>query len=324
MKPTRNVHRWAWVCALALGAGAVWAQDGRPLPLPEAVRIALANGPRLRYSGTRIVEFRAGSEFKRHVEFVRRDGERTRIEFPPDSEFAGQIIVENSEQRRHYLPDTNEILMLPARREEAFERLKGMLQLVRQGQLQVQVVPGGPIAGFRTQSATLADRNGNPVQRLWIDPRSGMILKREIFDRVGTRVGSFEFTNVQLAPIFRPNEFDIARRGARQVTPEMQMRRMANQAGLPAATLPADSGWELESARLLRLGGEPVLAQTYLGRTARLSLFIVKDRVDERRIRSLAGQDFNVELWVTNGVTYALVGSVPKPDLAAIARRMNR
>lgn len=305
---------------LLLLSVAAQAQDA----LPEALRAALANGPRLRYSGTRIVEFKVGSEVTRHIEFVRRDGERTRIEFPPDSEFAGQVIVEDGDRRRHFMPDTNEILMLPARREEAFERLRGMLQLVRQGQLKVEAAPGGTVAGFNTESVALMDASGNVVQRLWINPRSGMILKREMFDRVGTRVGYFEFTKAELAPIFRPNEFDLARRGAREVTPEMQMRRLAQQAGLPAATIPADSGYRLESARLLRLGGEPVLAQTYLGRAARLSLFVVKNRVDERRIRTLAGQDFNVQIWTAGNVTYALVGSVPRPQLAAIARSMNR
>ncbi|MCO5295487.1 MAG: hypothetical protein M9921_01385 [Fimbriimonadaceae bacterium] len=320
MSPTRTLKLGAAFGAFCALAGTVSAQGA----LPEALRNAMANGPKLRYSGTRIVEFKVGSEVTRHVEFVRRDGERTRIEFPPDSEFAGQVIVEDGNRRRHFMPDTNEILTLPARREEAFERLRGMLQLVRQGQLKVEASPGGPVAGFRTQSVALSDPNGNVVQRLWIDPRSGMILKREIFDRVGTRLGFFEFTTVQLEPIFRPNEFDLSRRGAREVTPEMQMRRLAKQSGLPAATLPADAGFQLESARLLRLGGEPVLAQTYLGRTARLSLFIVRNRVDERRIRTLAGQDFNVQIWTANNVTYALVGSVPKPQLAAIARSMNR
>ena len=312
----------ATLCAFAACA-LVGAQPGRAPVLPVSLRAALANGPRLSYSGTRIVEFRVGAELKRHVEIVRRDGDRSRIEFPRDSEYAGQVIIEDGDNRRQFLPDTNEILVLPARREEAFERLRAMVESVRSGQLMLLAAPGGVLAGFRTEMVSVKDHDGNLVQRLWVDPRSGMILKREMFDRVGTRVGYFEFMTAQLNPRFRPEEFQMQRRGAQEISPEMQLRRLARAAGLPLKLIPAQHGFRLESVRVMRMAGEPVLVQSYVGRNARLSLFTLKGHVDPARIRRLAQGDFRIHVWSDKDTTFALAGDLSPEQLAALARRMN-
>lgn len=318
-----GTSRWIPValafCVCALGS----AQPARGGNLPASLRIAIANGPALSYSGTRVVEFRVGAELKRHVEFVRRNGQLTRIEFPRESEYAGQVIVEDGNQRRQYLPDSNEILVLPARREEAFDRLRAMMGAIRGGEVKVAANPGGPVAGFRTEAVAVRDLAGNPLQRLWIDPASGMILKREIFDRVGTRVGFFEFSGVQLNPQFRPEEFEIQRRGAAVVSPEMQLRRMARTSGLPVKLIPTGQGFRLESARVVRMAGEAVLVQTYVGSSGRLSLFTLKGDVDPAQARRLAQGDFNVHVWKEGGTTFALVGDLTPQQLAALARRMN-
>lgn len=309
--------------AAACAAGSV-AQGARPAKnMPASLRAAISQGPRLAYSGTRIVEFRVGDALKHHVEIVRRRGDQTRIEFPAGSDYEGQIIVEDAEQRRQYLPDSNEILLLPARREEAFDRLKAMMGAIRSGQVRVSATPGGPVAGFRTEMVAVSDLDGNPLQRLWIDPISGMILKREMFDRVGTRVGFFEFRNAELNPRFRPEEFQIQRRGADEVSPEMQLHRLARSSGLPAKLIPAGQGFRLESVRLARLANQSVLVQAYVGRNGRLSLFALKGPVDRQQIRRLAQGDFNVHVWSADGATFALAGDLSPVQLAALARRMN-
>lgn len=314
----------SWLGVLILAAASVaGAQAGRGGNMPASLRAAIAHGPGLAYSGTRTVEFRVGASLQRHIELVRRKGDLTRIEFPKGSEYEGQIIVEDAEQRRQYLPDTNEILLLPARREEAFDRLKAMMGAIRSGQVRVSASPGGLVAGFRTEMVAVSDLDGNPLQRLWIEPNSGMILKREMFDRVGTRVGFFEFRNAELNPRFRPEEFQIQRRGADEVSPEMQLRRLARSSGLPVKLIPAGQGFRLESVRLQRLAAQSVLVQAYVGRNGRLSLFTLKGAVDRQQIRRLAQGDFNVHVWSEEGATFALVGELSPVQLAALARRTN-
>lgn len=242
-----------------------------------------------------------------------RDGLRTRVEFPTDGPFAGQIIVDDEKERRHYLPGPNQVRVLPARREEGLQKLRA---LVRDGGITTE--PGDRIAGYSTVEVTARDKAGNLLQRLAIEPESGMVLRRRIYDATGTEIGGFVFTKVDLSPAaFAPSMFKIERRGANVITPYDQLRTLAKQTGYPAASIPPSSGFRLDAVRQVKFPEGKVLAQNYVGPGGRVSLYELQAAVSPARLRRQGGRVLNTLSWMANGTTFVLVG--PQDD-ATLAR----
>lgn len=335
MRLSPAVLRLAIVLVLGLTLTCVvWGQPRRPL---EGQRPAAAQMTRLfnrfpilkkmldahaslRYSGLRVVEMRIGPDRQRNTEIVLRDGLLQRTEFTSDSPNAGQIIIENGRMRRHYFPDTNEVQVLPARGDEAMARYRGLLMQVVEGQIKVEVEPGGEIAGRSTQLVEFTDSRGNPLQKLWVDSDSGMLVKRELYDAVGTRIGFFEFQRINFRPTIAADDFEIKRRGAALVTLDDQIRRMSRNLGFQPVRIPDGSGFELDGVRAIDVGGSRALMQTYSGEKGRFSLYQLNGNVDHQRLRRLAGgSNLSVFTWQTGGRTLALIGELTPRELERLA-----
>jgi outer membrane lipoprotein-sorting protein len=272
----------------------------------------------LTYSGRRTVEFRVGAERVRHVEIVLRNGWQSRTEFEPGTPNAGQIIVENRERRWHFFPETNEIHVLPPRRDGVLLRLGQMLR----ARIRIEESPGGEVAGLRTRQLAFVDPRGNVIQRLWIHPPSAMVVRRELFDLVGTRIGAFEFTRVNFQPSFAPEDFRILRQGATMVTLPEQIRRVARRLGLQPHRLPEAEPYSLEAVRPMNLAGRRLMAQMYIGERGRLTLFQVAGELDGDLVRQLARPGLGSRTWRRQGATFLLVGDVGQAELDRLAERM--
>lgn len=301
--------------------------DDRGSPHPEfdaappVLRKALFGGHRLHYIGTRIVDFRRNGVTTHHAETITRAGNFVRIDFPEGSPQSGQVIVENSRERRHYFPDKNEIHILPPRHDEAFERLK---RLVSKGTL--STMAGQPVAGLHTEQVVVSDKDGNVVERLFIHPESGMILKRQLFDAVGTPVGGFEFISIEMDPQIDPAVFKLRRNGATILTPVDLLERTARKSGFSAAALPPSTGFRLEGSVVRKLHGTDVLQENYGGPFgARLTLFQLKTSISPDRLRQYADrQDYQFVYWHADGNTFVLVGSVDTPTLLQVAGPLSK
>lgn len=244
----------------------------------------------------------------RHEELVMREGPRTRIEFPPGSAYTGQVIVEDAQERRHFLPKQNQVRVLPVRRDEGLQRLRA---LIRDGLLTTE--PGERIAGYATVEVTAKDAAGNVVQRLSIEPDSGMVLRQRHYDATGTEIGGFVYSKVDLSPnTFAPNLFKIDRRGAKLVTPYDSLKSLAKKSGYSPVSLPPSSGFRLDSARLVDMPEGRVLAQNYVGPGGRVSLYQLRAAVSPARLRRQGGRVLHTLSWPAGGVTYVLVG--PQDD----------
>lgn len=284
--------------------------------VPPALRLAVRKQPNLRFSGTRMVEQFIGAERQRHTEYVLRDGSRTRTWFPNGSPYAGQVIVENLRQRQHYFPGRNEIRVGPAKREEAFGRL---LKMVASGEIKFGTESGGNIAGRSSTLVSIKERS-NVVQKLWIDVETGLILRRDLFDLVGARVGSYEFTEVDFKPSLQASDFELERKGARIVTPRDEAKALAKRIGITAYTLPETEEFGLDSARVLRGAQLPVLHQAFSRNLSYVSLFQAKGRVELPMTKRVAKEGVEVHTWVAGGNTFALVGNLTSTELKRLAR----
>lgn len=300
------------------------SQDrGRPEMLP-IMRKAIRAMQELRYTGTREVQFRKGAEAKRHMEQVIRDGPNSRTEFPPGSPFAGQVIVETGRERYHYFPDLKEVHVQPARRKEMMSRLFDIkFMRGRDKGVKLSTAQGPVVAGIRTEQVVFSTGSGSVIQRVHIDPRSGVVLKREMFDHAGAPVGGFEFTRINLnPPPFDPRIFRIHVPGAKWLRQEDLAARLSKQNGFLFLTFPGSEQLVLENSRLFDIERIPVLAQMYNSPKGRISLFQIKGDIEPQRLRRFARGEFNTHAWKFQGRNFVLVGEQDAAELQRLAKRL--
>ena len=288
--------------------------------VPAVFLKAVRNANTLRYSGERVVEFQRGPNRKVHIEYVMRDGQNSRVTFPDDSDFAGQIIVENSQERLHYFPKRNEIEVLPTKREDAFIRLK--IWVGHKNQTRLSSARGEPVAGRATEVGIVADQNGNVVQRLWVDSQTGLVLKRELLDAGGARMGAYEFRQVDYNPVIHPGDFTIVHRGAVRVTLADRVTRVAREHKMAVVMLPPNSGFTLDSVNFRQVAGKEVMHESYTASRGRLSLFQVAGVADLSGFQRRGEHELQFYGWVMNGRSFALVGNSSLADLRRLARTL--
>ncbi len=286
--------------------------------LPILLR-AIKAQPSLRYTGTYTTEFKQGANRVRHQEIITRDGVWYRIDFPNDSQFAGQVIVENQTTRLHYYPITNEIMQQPPRHGEAWERVAN---LANNKKFVLRSAPGEMIAGYRTEQLEVSDIQGNLVQRLFIEPGSGVIMKRQLFDLVGTQIGFFEFSQIDMNAKVDASTFVIKRKNAKIVTPMLQLERIAKRRGFPFRYLPPSSGFLLEGSSFRNFAGVEGLVETYLNGKVRLWIYLLKAPIDPERLRNAGGKNLHVYSFEAGGETTVLMGNVDDPALIRFASMM--
>lgn len=261
------------------------------------------------------MEFRTSSQPRRHVEYILRDGPRSRVWFPDDSPYARQIIVEKAGQRMHYFPATREIQKSAARGEGTYSRL---VQMIRDREWRVAVGRGGPIAGIQTRVATITDMSGSVVQRLWVDPRSGMVLRRDLYDAAGGRVGFFQFQNVSFNPTVKPGDFVIDRPG-RYVFLRDKVTDLSRRTGLLPYKVGRNRGYDLTAVHLLQPNGKhPTLVQTYRGTNGFVSLFQTTGPINAKRLARMAAGRYQTYTWRQDGSNFALVGDLGVAELRRI------
>lgn len=302
---------------VVLGLGALaFAQDASTQAFDLLKRV-VDGSSQVDYSGKRVIEFKVGPDMKAHTELVLRSAGRTRIDFPQGSSLSGQVIVEVPDRREHYFPDTNEIRILPPRRQDAVERLKFFVD--ERSRFKFDVTSGGRVAGRTTQMITVSDTKGNKLQELWVDEQKPMVLKRTMFDPVGTLVGQFEFVSIDFEPRIPRDAFRIRRRGATYVTIEQYAERLAKEKGFAPALLNEGQA-KLEFAEMRQFMGKDVFVQVYEYAGKRVTLFQVEKNLDTSRLGR--GRNVAVHSWTFNGRSYALVAELPKSKLEELSRRV--
>lgn len=309
---------FATMAALA-GLGVLAIAQDAPSRAFDLLRRVVDGSNQVDYSGKRVIEFKVGPDMKAHTELVLRSQGRTRIDFPQGSSLSGQVIVEVPDRREHYYPDTNEIRILPPRRQDAVDRLKFFVD--EKSRFKFDVANGGRVAGRNTQMITVSDSKGNKLQQLWIDDQKPMVLKRTMFDPVGTLVGQFEFVTIDFEPRIPRDAFRIRRRGATYVTVEQHAERLAKEKGFAPALL-REGQAKLEFAEMRQFMGKDVFVQVYEYDGKRLTLFQVENDLDTSRLGQ-RGRRVQVHSWTSSGRSYALVGELAKSKLEELARKVS-
>ena len=285
--------------------------------LPEVLLRAVMAASSIRLTGRRVVDQKVQGQLVRHEENVLRAGVRTRIWFPPDSKFAGQIIVDNGTFRWRYNPRNQQVNQEPSQRDDTLARLVGPNNRLLAPR--VELADGGMVAGVPTTLARIKNKQGATIQALYIDPKTGAVLKRVGYDKNGEEVANYEFTSVNYNPTVGASDFDPPRTVKPIVTPDATLKRMANRAGLPALTLRPGQGFQLMNSNLAMRANVQVLHEVYLGPSGRVSVFLLRAQIDPARLLEGAGRLMNAVSTQVNGVTVVLVGPYSREYLQRLA-----
>ncbi len=285
--------------------------------LPEALSRAMRMSLSLKYSGERRVELRLGAERIRNFETIWKDGSNRRIEYDDRSSFKGQIIVEKGKKRLQFFPDRNEIHVSGGSRDEALHRLMESVKMAVREKWIIAAHDSEVIAGIKTQKISMTKANGQVAQNLWIDPRSGLILKRELFDSAGTVQGFYEFTRVNLRPSIRSQDFEIRVPGAKVLTPNDLAMKLMNQHGFTKLFLASGEGRELDSARVISDG--KVLILHYSTPNGILSFIQKQGKPDMRLLERARREGETVFAWDRGKTSFILVGRQTEAELRALS-----
>jgi hypothetical protein len=301
--------------------GESWRSDPS---IPAVLVKAIDDQNSEHYEGRLTREFERGPQNLKHDEIVFRDGPLTRIEFPTGSKYSGQIIVENVRERRYYMPDKNEIYIFPSRREENFVRLTGLARRADRRKIFLSEAPGERIAGISTEQVVVRDLAGTVTQRMFIDPRSGVVLKREVFDALGRETGYFVFTQINLRPgRFEASLFRLERPGARVVTAEDTLREVAAREGFTPVNFGPSTGYRLEAARVANIEQDRVLVESFVSKRGRLTLFELRSAVSPERLKRVAHGEVQVYSWEKDGKWFVLFGPRTEGELVQLAQTLS-
>lgn len=314
---------WGLTAGIALGQGVPAGPRRMPRDnsnLPPILRKVLKAQRNLKFQGRRVVTIRREGIPSSFEDLVWQDGRSTRVEFPPGSTRSGQIIVDTKGQRMHYFPADHEIEVSKSRG----SGLPGGNMGAFSKRPEAQFVLGGTdlVAGIPCQVVDGEGPLGGKL-RLWIDPQSGMLLRRENYDRKGALVAGFEFKQIEIGVDIPPPTFSLEVPSAKIVTSAQRLERIARQHGFDPMNLPEPSPFNLDGGRFMKAAGKEAFVQMYSGPGGRFSLFRVKGQVDPTELQRKA-KGLRSLTWERNGQTFALVGDVDESTLRTVAQQFGK
>lgn len=280
---------------------------------PSFIQFAINQQSKLVYRGTRTVQLHTRNGFVSRVELVIRSGAKERIEYPSGSPYSGQIIVNDGSLTRHYNPRRMTIDQKPSPNQFGF--LRSIITRYRRSPESVQIESGSSIANQPTTLVTLLDLSGVPTQRLWLDNRTGAILKRIGYDTSGNEVAGFTYSQISYGGSFPASTFELNVSGAKIEKPIQNLKRLSRNFGIDAIELPESSGFSLVSCNIAKRAGHRFLVQVYSGTRGPLSLFIVKGPVNGATLRAKAAARSNVSVTKWGELSVVMIGNYPEQEL---------
>ena len=307
-------------------ASVVMAQSpkgAQKLNMPPELKEALEKSKTLKFSGIRTVMVIRAGQVESHNEYVTKDGANLRIEFAKGSAYAGQIIVETSDERKHFFPDRNEIREYPSFGKRQFEGVRSMFRSPRGGSSHIDTSNGGVIAGLHCTKYQVSDKFNNPIVQVFIEPSSGMLVKRVLFDPTGNIAGSYEFVSVNLNPNIQKSAFKIYRKGAKVIRPIDELRKQGATLGMPALSLNRTSGYKLESVYVREVKGSKVIVQNYGKEDSRITVFMTKSELNPSDLKRYNRGELSSSIRTLNGLTIVVMGDQSEERLRDLSNLLS-
>lgn len=299
--------------------GGGFGRQNRPPMGPEGQRLAriVAAQATLKFSGERITVIRVGPTETRDIERIWQDSPRQRVEVMPGSTNAGQIIVTSGPRRRHYFPSRNEIVEKPSRLDNPLQRIMFLMQ---DGRRKVRVQPDGTreVAGIDASGLAVFDGKA-PIARFWFDPKSLLVLRREMYDPGGRLIASMEYTRVNFTPRFDESDFVLNRPGATVIKIEDVLRAKSREAGVDLHMIQPNGAFRLDSVELIDAAGLKAVKQSYTSEIGRVTLFVMRERISPERVQRFANGLVASQVIRRGDDWLLLVGDIPPEQMDRLA-----
>lgn len=275
-----------------------------------------------------------------------------RFVYSAPTHYRGWIILQVGEEQWTYVPQKNEVLQgaphIPASRAPAAK-----FSLLSRNYL-LHVAPRATrIADRKAYELSMMSRStGRPLHRIWIDPYTGIVLRREDLRPDGTYAFVSYYSEIQFNPTFPKNLFSVAqlakpgarflhmgepRRGAQAAAamrlPVSKIRTALGGAAIVPKKLGRyvlQSAWIMPGAPTLEIHYSDGLKALSLSESVRTSRYpttvpgshpVIFARGEVGRGARRHG--FNLLNWDTARLNLTLVGDVSMQALAAYAREVN-
>jgi len=294
-----------------------FAQD-KPAQAPPIVQKYFQSLGHQRFIGTRLSESRVDGRWIRNTETITVNGQNIRIDFSAESHNANETIIEAKSKRTHYFFNRKEAEVSNIRRDESSGRLRRSLQHGTQG---LVVQAGGSIAGRATDLVVLNSPESRPLLRMWIDSSTGVLLKREAYDRKGERISSMEYSKINYFPRLTGKEFSIDNKQITIFTQTDKLARICESEGIPLFVLKAQ-GFELEGTRAMKVAGQPAVMQLYVNGDARLSLFVVKGSVPPST-RASSRANLHHYFWKVGDTSLGMISELTENQLRELSSHVS-
>ncbi len=309
------------VGALLLWTAAGLAQaQGAPDALHWLRKIYQAT-EKLSYTGTFVYQQGERSETSRITRRADSSGGMERLEV---LDGLPREVVRTRDEIRCYLPDSQTIKVDRRRDQRGFPALLPAQVNGLTEHYTITVGETARIAGFDCQAIVLAPKDELRYgYKLWADAQTGMLLKARAFNRAGTTVEQFTFTQLEIGYVSRE------RLRPRHAT---QNWRVEQSAVAPANL--AEAGWNVhadlpgfhkvvEIRRMLR-DANPVSQVVYSDGLAAVSVFIepMAGRTEPARIGLATIGAVNVYTREVANHLVTVVGEAPAASVQRIGNRV--
>ncbi|MDI9641660.1 hypothetical protein QPK87_17745 [Kamptonema cortianum] len=251
-------------------------------------------------------------------ERVLRSGKNLKISYPDGSPYAGQAIYEVGGSRYVLWIEKNEARKVPARPLES--QLDFMVKDDHGRKMEVSISRGDNVLGRRTIIVTAADDRGNLRQKIWVDESKYVVLRREMYGRAGEVVGGYVYDRIRFDIPIPDSEFALPR-GAKIISNYDELARLAKEMGMRPLTLGKETGFELATVRISKIGDKEFLYQFFTKGESQVSLIQMKGTSIDLG-REFESRRWNVHKWTVGGNTLALVGEASENELKRLATRV--
>ena len=184
------------------------------------------------------------------------------------------------------------------------------------------------VAGRRASVITVRRGDGTLAGRFWVDTRTGLLLRREVYNGDGTVLRASAFVDLHVGgPLLVRS--DAGRPGTAATGPLAEAVNAVRAAGWSCPG-PWVAGLALVSARDLTTSSGPVMHLTYSDGLARVSVFEQRGWLDTARLPGLTPARIGgTEVWTSpgyprrvvwsgRGIVYTAVAEAPGPLLGAV------
>jgi sigma-E factor negative regulatory protein RseB len=297
------------------------AEQTNDLPRSQRALRALARAARadstLAYTGTQYVTAWRGSTTASYVvDLTHRPGEGTMVQLRSNRPGQSRDIFE-ADDSRDARADALAVTSVDS----------GPLDLLS-ANFGLSIGPGTP----STVEVVATRANGVVAARFWMDKATGLLVRREVYDRRGALARVNAFVSFHVGRVVPMLEVSPAPAVSGTQLDQTELSRLRVAGWVVPELLP--DGMVLIDAREATSAGLPVVHLSYSNGLSTLSLFVERGRLDSDELgawqrQSMRGPVYVREdglservVWGGDGMVYTVVADAPESDIAAAVARL--